>query len=86
MSQKHIIEIRGGPYDGALLDLADTAYAEHRDGTRIAPGAAALVLFGVPLHREPDGRRYLNWADLEAHPETAADLANRWDRLLRGLK
>lgn len=62
MSQKHIIEIRGGPFDGALLDLADTAYKAPKEWM---PWESSLTFFGIPVFSDDDGRRFVNWSDVD---------------------
>jgi len=69
MSQKHIIEIRGGPFDGILLDLAESSYRE----TELQPGAPFLGLFGIPVYVRPDDRRFVNWSDIVRCSESAVD-------------
>lgn len=63
MSQKHIIEVVGGPRDGDLLDLAETAYAPIGPTHLSLPGVN--MLYGVPVYQRPDGRSFIQWADVE---------------------
>ena len=62
MSQKHIIEIRGGPFDGALLDLADTVYKAPEERM---PWEPSLTFFGIPVFADDDGRRFVRWSDVD---------------------
>lgn len=64
MSQKHIIEVVGGPRDGDLLDLAETAYAPINP-THQPRLPSANTLYGVPVYQRPDGRSFVRWADVE---------------------
>ena len=64
MSQKHIIEIEGGPYDGALLDLADSAYEPEPAWLSPWEQSARMFASGIPIYRREDGRYYIRWLEL----------------------
>lgn len=66
MSHKHIIEVVGGPWDGALIDFADQLVPKgpsERYGFP-APSLAQAFWWGIPIYESDDGRRYIEWGDV----------------------
>ena len=55
------IEIRGGPHDGATIEISDNP---RPPSDAFDPAKAAAFFAGVPIYQE-DGKTFLRWSDLE---------------------